>query len=58
MAINELAVVGYWFYGAGDADERASLMASWGLLDDVPAAAEPPPIIEGLMTLGLSLALE
>ncbi len=41
MAINELAVVGYWFYGAADDDERASLYASWGLIEDAPAAVEP-----------------
>lgn len=39
MAVVELAFAGYWFYGASDADERASLYASWGLLDDRPEAA-------------------
>ena len=36
MAINELAFVGYWFYGTADDTERASLFSSYGLIEDAP----------------------
>jgi hypothetical protein len=37
--VNELAVVGYWFYGGADAAETAALYCSWGLIEDAPEEA-------------------
>jgi hypothetical protein len=35
--MNYLPFAGYWFYGAGDAAERASFFSSGGLLDSAPS---------------------
>lgn len=37
--MNYLPFCGYHFYGASVADERASFVGSYGLLDDSPAIA-------------------
>lgn len=41
--MNYLPYVGYWFYGATSAAERASFYSSWGLLEvgGVPPAWTP-----------------
>lgn len=38
--MNYLPFVGYYFYGAANADERASYFSSWGLLSSAPGYVE------------------
>jgi hypothetical protein len=53
MAVNELAYAGYWFYEPTDDQDRASLYASWGLVEDAPPAVEPDTTdLEGLLRMG------
>ena len=45
--MNFKAVVGWGFYGAASATQRANLWSSWGLMESLPAAT--PSVIASLL---------